>query len=75
MIFSLFFILGSPMVYADKAICTAKNLKTGKIFKATKGKRSYSMALKASKQKALIGCVYASARNAQYCRLTACYRR
>ena len=60
--------------FAAKAICTAKHIKTGQVFKAMVGSRSYNVAVKQSKRQALLGCLSRS-KNKKYCRLVACYRR
>lgn len=72
-------ILGMLLIMANghtaKAICTAKNLATGQVFKSSIGKRSYSQAQKQAKQQALRGCAYASKQYSNYCNITACYKR
>ncbi len=67
-------VLAYQAAYSAKAICYAKNLQTGQIYKAMVGERSYSTAVKSSQKQALIDCI-SKAKNPKLCRLTACYQR
>ena len=73
-IFTICLLISSP-AFSAKAVCSAQNTKTGQIYKTTKGRRSYSVALQQSREQVLSGCAYASKQHARYCRITACYRR
>ncbi len=60
--------------FAAKAVCTVKNIQTGQVYKAIKGKRSYSIAQKAAMKLAAMGCI-ANAKDIKYCKLSACYQQ
>ncbi len=78
LIFSLLLLallsITSTSIFAAKAVCTVKNIQSGQVFTAIKGKRSYSVAKNESKRQALLTCIYNS-RQAKYCQLKTCYQR
>ena len=73
LLISIILLFNLP-VFASKAVCIVKNMQTGQIYEAIKGRLSYSVAKKESIKEAAINCIN-NAKIAKYCQLRTCYQR